>query len=168
MSLPHPRWSFRLHQCISSSGWGTTSNFAWLAEAWCQLLQNWFLIWIESFRGLLLVCIPVRLLEARVGPVFHNRGEIFKVVIFDKVRPWKDRVPNLVGLDNAYRPRKDEHDMIPHSFVFRRRESIWDLLGLLKNKWLWACTKASFFDVLIGDHQRFTSKHDDIFCLIKH
>ena len=70
--------------------------------------------------------MTVRLLEARVAPVFHNRGEFFKVVIFDKVRPWKDRVPNLVSLDNAYRPRKDEQDMIPHSFVFRRRESIWD------------------------------------------
>ena len=32
-------------------------------------------------------------------------------------------VPSIMTLDNAYRPRKNEEDRIPHSFTFRKRES---------------------------------------------
>lgn len=39
-----------------------------------------------------------------------------------EVRPWKNLVPKIMTLDNAYRPRKNEEDKVPHSFVFRRRE----------------------------------------------
>jgi hypothetical protein len=39
------------------------------------------------------------------------------------VRPWKDLVPKIMSLDQAYRPRKNEEDKVPHSFVFRRRSS---------------------------------------------
>lgn len=51
-----------------------------------------------------------------------------------KVRPWKDEVPKIVSLDNAYRPRKNEEDMVPHSFVFRRRESFLAVLRCVSMK----------------------------------
>ena len=82
-----------------------------------------------------------------MGPVFHERGEFFNVVLMDgvswqhpanmhvtkafyyqtfhkysKVRPWKKLMPKIISLDNAYRPRKGEEDLIPHSFLFRRRD----------------------------------------------
>lgn len=115
-----------------------------------------------------LICNPVRLLQNRVAPVFHNRGEFFQVILMDRVsywsfrlkflsfnqglfilryddftqfevhdpdldevRPWKDLAPKITSLDNAYRPRKGEEDLIPHSFVFQRRESCSDLLYLM-------------------------------------
>ena len=40
-----------------------------------------------------------------------------------QVRPWKEMVPSIMTMDNAYRPRKNEEDRIPHSFTFRKRES---------------------------------------------
>ena len=40
-----------------------------------------------------------------------------------KVRPWKELAPAFTSLDNAYRPRKGEEDRVPHSFVFKRRDS---------------------------------------------
>ena len=40
-----------------------------------------------------------------------------------EVRPWKNLLPAIASLDNAYRPRKGEEDRIPHSFVFRKRQS---------------------------------------------
>ena len=39
-----------------------------------------------------------------------------------EVRQWKQLVPKIMSLDNAYRPRKGEEDRIPHSFTFRKRE----------------------------------------------
>lgn len=40
-----------------------------------------------------------------------------------QVRPWKELVPFVSHLENAYRARKDEDDaLLPHSFLFRRRD----------------------------------------------
>lgn len=63
-----------------------------------------------------------RLLEARVGPVFENRGEFLKVVLVDRVRPWKALMPKVATLDNAYRPRKNEvdHISIPEQTVSKQ------------------------------------------------
>ena len=44
-----------------------------------------------------------------------------------KVRPWKELLPSIAMMDNAYRPRKDEDDeKMPHSFLFRRRDCALD------------------------------------------
>ena len=44
-----------------------------------------------------------------------------------KVRPWKELLPSIAMVDNAYRPRKDEDDeKMPHSFLFRRRDCALD------------------------------------------
>lgn len=53
-----------------------------------------------------------------------------------EIRPWKELAPHITSLDNAYRPRKNEEDLIPHSFVFRRRESCWAFL-LVVSLWIW-------------------------------
>ena len=43
-------------------------------------------------------------------------------------------MPKIVSLDNAYWPRKNEEDMVPHSFVFRRRESFLAVLRYVSMK----------------------------------
>lgn len=77
-----------------------------------------------------------RLLQSSIGPVFQRRGEFFEVFLLDgapwmdhmcqvvesEVRPWKELLPKVMTLDNAYMPRKGEEEKIPHSFLFRRRD----------------------------------------------
>lgn len=92
-----------------------------------------------------------RLLEARVGPVFESRGEFLKVVLLDRVRPWKTLMPKVATLDNAYRPRKNEVGRIPHSFVFRRRRDLPPAIP--KSERL---------------PRRYAQSPNDVFALVKH
>ena len=120
----HPRRGLQLHLRISFGIRRATADSARSAKA-CLFFPKIIVIRSSQMQfALTLSPTPDRLLETRVAPVFHNRGETFKVILLDKVRPWKELAPKIVSLDNAYRPRKDEEDMIPHSFVFQRRDGI--------------------------------------------
>lgn len=70
--------------------------------------------------------LSLRLVETKLGPVFMERNEFLEVVVMDRVRPWRDLVPSVATLSNAYRPRKDDEDKIPHSFTFCLRCSSFD------------------------------------------
>lgn len=53
---------------------------------------------------------------------------MFSVTVLDsvacaEVRDWKGLMPHIATLSNAYRPRSNADNRIPHSFVFRRRDS---------------------------------------------
>ena len=99
-----------------------------------------------------------------------------------QVRPWKDElVPHVATMSNVYRPRAGEEDRIPHSFVFKRRESslpqpyasnrclqhvcIFSTQTLMKSCYLGLPPALELSQRL---PRRYGQSAMDVFCLVKH
>jgi hypothetical protein len=66
----------------------------------------------------------VTLLESKLSYLFRKRGEEFKVVYVNMVRPWKRLLPNVTKMEKVYvtRDTTDEDEKeIPHLFIFMVR-----------------------------------------------
>lgn len=80
--LSQPRRSIWVCIQLSIVCWWKAPNHSRFEKAGVvqrHMFSVWFVWFLHSS------CNPVRLLETRVAPVFHNRGEFFHVVLMDRV-----------------------------------------------------------------------------------
>jgi len=67
--------------------------------------------------------LQLRWLKQRLQASFRKAGLEFEVDYVTNVRNWTDSLAKYSTLSGAYRKRKmDDHQEIPHSFVFVRRD----------------------------------------------
>ena len=69
----------------------------------------------------------VKLLDAKLSYLFRKRGEDFKVIYMNLVRPWKSLLPNVTKMEKVYLTRdtaNDDEKEIPHMFIFMARRGV--------------------------------------------